>query len=150
MGTNRCSTIIFEKERAARTIGEETTKTGTKPIATVAIVTFGFKYGPPPTNYAFDVSFLRNPARETQWGLFAEPDDEMRTFVMEQSNAQTFLDRLTPMVEALATFDDGVRIGLGCSGGRHRSRIIADALAEKLRAKDIAVNIIHPEGSMHQ
>jgi len=82
MGTNRCSTIIFEKEHAARTIGD--------------------------------------------------------------------LDRLTPMVEALATFNDGVRIGLGCSGGRHRSRIIADALAEKLKPNDIAVNIIHPEGSMHQ
>ena len=48
------------------------------------------------------------------------------------------------------TFGLKLRIGMGCSGGRHRSGIVADVLAETLRAQDMAVNIIHRAGSIHQ
>lgn len=111
----------------------------------VTLVTFGFKYGPPPANYCFDVSFVRNPARDARWGLFAELDDDMRAFVLEQSEARAFLDTLVPMVSVLAACDDDLRIALGCNGGRHRSRIMAEELQRRLLESGIDVSIVHRE-----
>ena len=51
----------------------------------ITLVTFGFKYGPPHTNHYFDVSFVKNPARDERWSLFSEPDVAMRAFVMATS-----------------------------------------------------------------
>jgi len=111
----------------------------------VTIMTFGFKYGPPATNYYFDVSFLKNPARDSRWSLFDAPSSEMRDFVLGQPDCQTFLDKLLPLVRCLIGFDDDVRIGLGCSSGRHRSCIIADEVKKRLESEDILVRINHRE-----
>lgn len=111
----------------------------------LTIVTFGFKYGTPNTNYTFDVSFLKNPAREEPWSLFDAPDDAMRRFVLEQPAARTFLDKLVPLVRVLLGFDDDLRIGVGCSAGRHRSRIVAAELARRLEAEGVRVRLIHRE-----
>lgn len=111
----------------------------------LTLVTFGFKYGAPNTNYYFDVSFLKNPAREPQWDLFCAPDDRMREFVLSQPLAQSFLDSVVPIVRLLLECDDDVRIGLGCSSGRHRSVIVAEELKRRLEAPDLSVRLIHRE-----
>jgi UPF0042 nucleotide-binding protein len=111
----------------------------------ITLVTFGFKYGPPPANHYFDVSFLSNPARDARWGLFSPPDEQMREFVMAQPAAQQFVDRLVPLVEMLASVDDDVRIGLGCNAGRHRSVLLASAIAEALAARGHEVFVVHRE-----
>ena len=116
-----------------------------QPRGRVTLLTFGFKYGPPPANYSFDVSFVRNPARESRWGMFAGLDDDMRRFVLSQPEAQAFLDALVPLVVVLVGCDDDLRIGLGCSGGRHRSRIIAEELQRRLVEAGIDANIVHRE-----
>jgi len=109
------------------------------------IVTFGFKYGTPNTNYYFDVSFLKNPAREAKWGLFSAPSEEMREFVLRQEEAQIFLDKLQPLVLDLIKFDEDVRIGLGCNAGRHRSVILAEELYRRLQNENLDITIIHRE-----
>ncbi len=111
----------------------------------LTLVTFGFKYGPPNTNYYFDVSFLRNPAREDTWSLFSKPSADMRDFVLEQPACQLFIEALVPMIHVLLECDDDVRIGLGCSSGRHRSRIIADELRQRIESEDVAVRLINRE-----
>lgn len=112
----------------------------------VTLVTFGFKYGPAPANYSFDVSFLRNPARDPRWGLFASADDDgMRHFVLEQPQAEAFLHTLVPLIEVLSRCDDDLRIGLGCNAGRHRSRILAAELRRRLEARGIQTHLIHRE-----
>lgn len=111
----------------------------------LTLVTFGFKYGTPNTNYYFDVSFLRNPARESQWGLFDSPDEKMREFVLSQPLCQSFLDTVVPMIRLLLECDDDVRVGLGCSSGRHRSVIVAEEIKRRLESTDIAVRLIHRE-----
>lgn len=111
----------------------------------LTLVTFGFKYGPPNTNYYFDVSFLRNPAREDEWSLFSRPSSEMKSFVLDQPACQLFLDSLVPMIHVLLECDDDVRIGLGCSSGRHRSRILADELRERIESEDVSVRLLHRE-----
>ncbi|MEL6349090.1 MAG: RNase adapter RapZ [Myxococcota bacterium] len=112
----------------------------------VTLVTFGFKYGPPPTNYSFDVSFVRNPARDPRWGMFARADDQgMREFVLEQPQAESFLKSLIPLIEVLSRCDDDLRVGLGCNAGRHRSRIIAAEVQRRLQAVGIEAHLIHRE-----
>ncbi len=111
----------------------------------VTLVTFGFKYGLPNTNYYFDVSFVKNPARDARWTLHSQPDDEMRRFVLEQPNTQAFLARLAPLVETLVECDDDVRVGLGCNSGRHRSIILAEELSRRLDPQRFEVRIVHRE-----
>jgi UPF0042 nucleotide-binding protein len=111
----------------------------------LTLVTFGFKYGSPNTNHYFDVSFVKNPARDSRWGLFSEPDDEMRRFVLEQASAQAFLERALPLVKTLVACDDDVRVGLGCNSGRHRSFILAEELQRRLQADGYEVRLIHRE-----
>src|SRR5205807_390310 len=98
----------------------------------LVLTTFGFKYGTPNANYFFDVSFLRNPAREEQWDLFAEPDDAMRAFVLDQDLCQDFLRDVVPLIRTVLRCDDDARVAIGCNAGRHRSRIVAEELARRL------------------
>jgi UPF0042 nucleotide-binding protein len=111
----------------------------------LTLMTFGFKYGTPNTNYTFDVSFLRNPAREPQWSLFASPDESMREFVLGQTLCQSFLDTVVPVIRLLLECDDDVRIGIGCSSGRHRSVIVAEELRRRLESRDLCVRLVHRE-----
>jgi UPF0042 nucleotide-binding protein len=111
----------------------------------LVLTTFGFKYGSPNANYFFDVSFLKNPAREEQWGLFAEPDDEMRAFVLDQQPCQDFLRDVLPLIRTVLRCDDDVRVAIGCNAGRHRSRIVAEELARRLTFDGIVVKLIHRE-----
>jgi RNase adaptor protein for sRNA GlmZ degradation len=111
----------------------------------LTLVTFGFKYGAPNTNYYFDVSFLRNPARDARWDLFATPDGAMREFVLAQPLCRSFLDSVVPVIRLLLECDDDVRIGLGCSSGRHRSVIVAEELKRRLESAELSVRLIHRE-----
>ncbi|HVS12272.1 MAG TPA: RNase adapter RapZ [Planctomycetota bacterium] len=113
----------------------------------LTLVTFGFKFGSPNTNYYFDVSFLKNPAREERWGLFAQPGAEMRDFVLEQPLCQAFLEVAVPLIHTLLECDDDVRIGLGCSSGRHRSYIVAEEIKRRMQSEETQVRLIHREES---
>lgn len=115
------------------------------PAARITVVTFGFKYGPPPTNHYFDVSFLKNPARDPRWGLFSEPDGDMRAFVMAQPAAAEFVARTVELVAFLSEQDDDLRIGLGCNAGRHRSVLLAEALCDELAHRGFEVVLVHRE-----
>jgi len=111
----------------------------------LTLVTFGFKYGLPNTNYYFDVSFLTNPARQKQWSLFSKPGPEMCGFVLSQPACQAFLDKLTPLLSTVVNLDDDCRVGIGCSAGRHRSQIVAEELKKRLEAEGLIVRLIHRE-----
>lgn len=112
----------------------------------ITVVTFGFKYGPPPTNHTFDVSFLANPARDARWGLLSEPDDAMREFVLAQPAAAEFVARATELAVFLSEQDDDLRIGLGCSTGRHRCSLVAEALCDALANRGFDVLLVRREG----
>jgi len=113
----------------------------------LTIVSFGFKYGNPNTNYYFDVSFLQNPAREKQWGLFASPDEKMREFIQSQPLYGVFFDKILPLIRVLLDCDDDVRIGIGCSSGRHRSVIVAEDIKHHFESLNIVVELVHREGA---
>ena len=111
----------------------------------ITITSFGFKYGLPNSNYYFDVSFLKNPAREKQWNLFSEPDEEMKKFVTDQPAFKDFVKQVIPLIEVVTELDDDMRISFGCNAGRHRSFFVTEYVARELKKKGHNVRVIHRE-----
>ena len=112
-------------------------------MAKVKLISFGFKYGHPRSNYYFDVSFAKNPARQKQWGFFANADEEMEEFVLEQENVKEFLNKLVPLIITLSKVDQNQVFALGCNAGRHRSVILVNYIKKKLEEKGVEVYVEH-------
>ncbi len=100
---------------------------------------FGFKYGiPTDCDLVFDVRFLPNPYYISELKMKTGNEKEVYDFVMQSKEAEIFLDKLDDMVTFL--FPNYVRegknqlvIGIGCTGGCHRSVTLANALYQRLR-----------------
>lgn len=111
----------------------------------IVLQTFGFKYGLPNTNYYFDVSFIANPVRQPGKSLHDRYDDSILKFVEEQPGVEELVTIIAQLAYLVNNYDDGVRIGIGCSAGRHRSRAVAQLVAQRL--SDLEVKIVHREDS---
>ena len=120
---------------------------GTRLRATV--VSFGFKYGlPVDADMVADVRFLPNPYWIPELREQSGQDVEVRDYVLAQQGAETFLDLYT---ELLRTVGAGYRregkhyltLAIGCTGGKHRSVAISEALAARLRAMDVHTTVMH-------
>ena len=114
----------------------------------VTLMSFGFKYGMPNANYWFDVGFLKNPARKGKWGFFSKPVEEMERYVLEQEEAQEFLNRVEPLLRFLATIDQNQIFAFGCSAGRHRSSLLVEELSRRLERAGIKTNVRHRDNDM--
>lgn len=117
--------------------------------ARVTLMSFGFKYGRPNSNYYFDVGFIRNPARDSRWDFFSAPTDEMRQYVLEQEDVQTFLARIEPLLVFLSSIDQQQVFAFGCNSGRHRSPIIVEELVRRLEHAGIETYVVHRDESPH-
>lgn len=120
----------------------------TKGRPKVTLMSFGFKYGLPNANYYFDVGFLRNPAREEKWSFFSKPTEEMRRYVLEQPEARTFMDKVVPLLAFLADIDQNQVFAFGCNAGRHRSSILVEELAKRLKGEGIDVDVCHRDNDI--
>jgi UPF0042 nucleotide-binding protein len=107
----------------------------------INIVSFGFKYGiPTDCDLVFDVRFIPNPYYIAPMKHKTGKDEMVRDFVLEASETKTFLAKLDDMLDFLIPnyINEGksqLDIGIGCTGGRHRSVAIADELFRRLEAK---------------
>lgn len=105
------------------------------------LTTFGFKYGiPTSVDMLFDVRFLANPYFHPELRSLTGLDDRIRDFVLNQPEAEILLKRLEDLFLFLLPLHarEGKRyfnIGIGCTGGRHRSVAIASALAGRLSTR---------------
>ncbi len=107
----------------------------------VTFMSFGFKHGTPiDTDIMFDVRFLPNPfyidSLKTQTGL----DDGVYEYVMGFEETNTFLTKLVDLLQFLipkykAEGKSQIIIGIGCTGGQHRSVAIAQYLAQALETE---------------
>ena len=108
----------------------------------VTVLSFGFKYGiPTDADLVFDVRFLPNPYYFENMRPLTGNDAPVRDYVMSSDTAKVFLEKLTDMVTFLIPhyIDEGksqLVIAIGCTGGKHRSVTIANALYEKLKGKE--------------
>ncbi len=107
----------------------------------VNIVSFGFKHGiPADVDLVFDVRFLPNPFYIDELKTKTGNDKEVRDYVMSFPEAEEFLQKLTDMISFLIPnyIKEGKNqliIGIGCTGGKHRSVTLANRLYEQLKDK---------------
>ena len=108
----------------------------------ISVLSFGFKYGiPADADLVFDVRFLPNPYYIDELRPKSGNDKEVREYVMDNDKARMFLAKLTDMVEFLIPnyVQEGktqLVIGIGCTGGKHRSVTLANELYEALSKND--------------
>lgn len=107
----------------------------------IRIVSFGFKYGiPADADLVFDVRFLPNPFYIEELKPKTGNDKPVHDYVMSFEEASMFLDKLDDMVEFLIPnyVKEGKHqlvIGIGCTGGKHRSVTLANELYNRLKDK---------------
>ena len=105
----------------------------------ITVLSFGFKYGiPNDADLVFDVRFLPNPYYIEELRPMSGNDQPVRDYVMNNDTAKQFLTKLTDMVEFLIPnyISEGktqLVIGIGCTGGKHRSVTLANELYEALK-----------------
>lgn len=123
--------------------------TGTERRSVVNLVSFGYRYGvPPAAELLFDVRFLPNPHFEAELRARTGLETAVAKFVLENPRTQELLVRLRDFLDYLfGLYDEEgkayLTIGIGCTGGRHRSVAVTDALAEIIRAQGREVNVRH-------
>ncbi len=120
-----------------------------KDVLEVVLFSFGFKYGAPvDVNVIWDVRFLPNP----YWVEELRPQtgrvDKVATYVLESDEGRGFLTLLKPMITFLieqnsAAGKKSLDIGIGCTGGRHRSVAVTEALADFLDRLSIEHTVYH-------
>ena len=105
----------------------------------VTVLSFGFKNGiPADADLVFDVRFLPNPFYIDELKYKTGEDQEVQDYVMSFPEASVFLNMLTDMLEFLIPnyVKEGKHqlvIGIGCTGGKHRSVTLANKLYEKMK-----------------
>jgi UPF0042 nucleotide-binding protein len=116
----------------------------------VTFMTFGFKHGSPrDADLTFDVRFLPNPHYEAELRDLTGLDDPVIEYVEGSDGMAEFYERLTPLLDYLlpAYEQEGkshLTVGIGCTGGRHRSVVIAEHLARLYAARgDILIDVVH-------
>ncbi|HIW83208.1 MAG TPA: RNase adapter RapZ [Candidatus Dorea gallistercoris] len=116
----------------------------------ITVLSFGFKYGiPADADLVFDVRFLPNPYYIDELRAKNGNDQEVRDYVMGNEKAEIFLKKLIDMVEFLIPnyIIEGktqLVIGIGCTGGKHRSVTLANGLfAELEQAETYGIRIEH-------
>ena len=116
----------------------------------ISVLSFGFKYGiPADADLVFDVRFLPNPYYIEELRPKSGNDKEVRDYVMQNEKANVFLEKLSDMVEFLIPnyILEGktqLVIGIGCTGGKHRSVTLANELFWVLsKTENYGVRIEH-------
>lgn len=116
---------------------------------TISVVSFGFKKGVLlDADLVFDVRFLPNPHYINELRDFTGNDKNVRDYVMDWEETKTFVNKLTDMIDFLIPFyiKEGktqLVIGIGCTGGKHRSVTITNVLYEHLKEKGRRVIMDH-------
>ncbi|WP_077619453.1 RNase adapter RapZ [Bacillus sinesaloumensis] len=110
-----------------------------RPTFTVNVMSFGFKYGIPiDADLVFDVRFLPNPhyieAMRPKTGL----DDDVSSYVLKWTETQKFIEKVTDLLAFMLPQykregKSQLVIGIGCTGGQHRSVTLAEYIANHFK-----------------
>ncbi|MBA3263673.1 MAG: RNase adapter RapZ [Thermoleophilaceae bacterium] len=116
----------------------------------VTFLTFGFKHGTPrDADLSFDVRFLPNPHYEAELRELTGLDDAVIDYVEGSDGIDAFYEHLTPLFDYLLPKyeQEGkshLTVGIGCTGGRHRSVVIGEHLARVYAPRgDLLVDVVH-------
>jgi UPF0042 nucleotide-binding protein len=115
----------------------------------ITVISFGYKYGIPlDSDLVFDTRFLPNPFYIDELRNKTGKSPQVREFVLKEEETKKFLSRLYSFVDFLIPrfIEEGksnLTISTGCTGGKHRSVILAEKLKEHLKLKNHKVRVYH-------
>jgi UPF0042 nucleotide-binding protein len=104
----------------------------------ISVMSFGYRYGvPPQADLVFDVRFLPNPYFVLEMKGLTGRHPQVAAFVLDRPDTQAFINKLVDLCQFLFPRyqKEGkayLTVGLGCTGGKHRSVAIAHELASRL------------------
>ncbi|RJQ43798.1 MAG: RNase adapter RapZ [Gaiellales bacterium] len=114
----------------------------------ITVISFGYKYGTPlDADLLFDVRFLPNPNYEPKLKPLTGLDRMVSNYVLETSDGAEFREKVGDLLDYLlprylAEGKTNLTIGVGCTGGHHRSVAIAEWLAGRYRSDEFRYNVI--------
>ena len=115
----------------------------------IVVVSFGYKYGIPlDSDLVFDTRFLPNPFYIDELRERSGKSKKVRDYVLKEEETKKFLAKLYSFIDYLIPefMEEGksnLTISTGCTGGKHRSVILAEKLKEHLKNKNYNVRIYH-------
>lgn len=119
----------------------------------ISATSFGYKFGTPhDVDLLFDVRFLANPHFVPELKGKTGMDVAVAAYIEKDPETRAFLDRLTEFLDYLLPRFEKERksylsIGIGCTGGKHRSVYIAEQLADLLKDKGYPVRVSHRDAT---
>jgi UPF0042 nucleotide-binding protein len=143
-------TSDFSASRLRKVVADKMLPHGSVGKLAVTFLTYGFKHGAPrDADLSFDVRFLPNPHYESELRDQTGLDDDVVEYVESSDGLTDFYERLIPLLDYLlpAYEREGkahLTIGIGCTGGRHRSVVIAEHLAELYGERgEYLIDVVH-------
>jgi len=115
----------------------------------ITVLSFGFKYGVPvDADLMADMRFLPNPFWVPELRPHTGRDADVAAYVLGNPAAQEFLERYLPVIDTVASGygSEGKRfmtVGIGCTGGKHRSVAMVEAMAARLREAGYQARATH-------
>jgi UPF0042 nucleotide-binding protein len=129
---------------------------GSRPGLLLTVVSFGFKYGlPVDADLVFDVRFLANPHYISELRELDGRDPRVAAYVNADLNAEPFQTKMRELVlfclpEYVREGKAYLNIAIGCTGGQHRSVVLAETLASSLRDESYSVSLLHRDVGSHK
>jgi UPF0042 nucleotide-binding protein len=120
----------------------------------IQVVSFGFKFGVPhDADLIIDVRFLVNPFFVSELKQLDGTNPKIKKFILNHPDTQTFLDKYLELLDYLIPMYEKegkayLTIGVGCTGGRHRSVTIAGTIFDHIRKTKEQIEIVHRD--IHQ
>ncbi len=115
----------------------------------IVVYSFGFKHGmAEDADIVIDVRFLPNPYYDPEMRYMTGLEDTVKNFVLERSETKEFLKSWEELLSCVMPgyVTEGkqqLAIGVGCTGGQHRSVVLAEATGEYLRSQGYRVHVSH-------
>jgi UPF0042 nucleotide-binding protein len=115
----------------------------------VSMVSFGYRYGvPTDADLVFDVRFLPNPHFVPRLRRFTGQDPKVRQYIRSFPQTGEFLKRIVGLLVYLIPHYIGegksyLTIAFGCTGGRHRSVMLAESVMEALEKRGYSTKVVH-------
>jgi UPF0042 nucleotide-binding protein len=115
----------------------------------IFLISFGYKYGNPyEADLLFDVRFLVNPNFVSDLRLLSGDDPRIEEYIMKDQASRSFINRLTRFLEFLFPLYEKegrsyLTLGIGCTGGRHRSVVVANIIGRFFNKKGLELTVRH-------
>ncbi len=141
-------TTKFNVHELQHIVAEQFQNPDLKPLV-VSVVSFGFRHGiPTDADLVFDVRFLPNPHFVPKLRRFSGKDPRVARYIRSFSQTKVFLEKIEGLLTYLiphyiAEGKSYLTIAFGCTGGRHRSVMMAEVIRRALAKKGYTVKVIH-------